>query len=108
MRVGSCCCNALTGNRLASNQVDKAIKLNERRQRFIQSKRWIKISGREIIRQKGIRIEISLVDGCYYLQLDRYPGRHGYDSMEAAKSQIFNLLEEGRAQAYLNRVRQTQ
>ena len=106
MRVGSYCCNALTGTELASAQVDEQTRLDERRQRFIHSKRWIKTGGREIIRQKDIRIEIARVDGCYSLQLNHYPGQHRYASLEAAKSQVFDILEDGRAQAFIKRADQ--
>ena len=103
MQVGSLCCNALTDNHIASALVEKHNKLEERKQRFVRSKRWISISGREIIRQKGIRIEISPAEGKYTIQLDHYPGEKRFDSIKEAKSHVFDILEDGSAKDYISR-----
>ncbi|MCP3690224.1 MAG: HNH endonuclease [Gammaproteobacteria bacterium] len=104
MQVGADCCNALTSTELATNRLDADKKLSERKRRFINSKRWLKISGREIIRQKDIRIEISQRDAKYYIQLDRYPGEMGFESLDAAKAHVFAILEDGQAESFLNRM----
>lgn len=103
MLVGSLCCNALTGNEIASGLVDQQTKFEERRRRFVRSKRWMTISGREIIRQKGIRIEISLNEGKYAIQLDHYPGQRAFETMQEAKSHVFDILENGKARKFICR-----
>jgi REP element-mobilizing transposase RayT len=103
MQVGTVCCNALTGTELANNQVNKQNKYDERKRRFIDSKRWIKISGREIIRQKGIRVDIAEFEGKYRIQLDQYQGRKGFASIEEAKLHAFTIIEDGSAKEFLTR-----
>jgi len=103
MQVGSLCCNALTGSELASEQIDSQNKLDDRKLRFINSKRWIEISGRSIIRQQGIRVEITETDGYYHIQLDKSQGRESFESLESAKAHVFNIIENGSAQMFLNR-----
>ena len=103
MLVGSLCCNALTGNEIASRLVDKQTKFEERRRRFVRSKRWMTISGREIIRQKGIRIEISLSKDRYVIQLDHYPGQRAFETIQDAKSHVFDILENGIARKFISR-----
>jgi len=101
MQVGTYCCDALTGTDIASRKIDHQNKYDERRKRFVRSRRWIKISEREIIRQKGIRIEIAKFDGRFYLQLDQYPGKNGFDTVGDAKSHVFDIIEDGRAEKFL-------
>lgn len=103
MLVGSLCCNALTGNEIASNIIEDQVRLNERKQRFVLSKRWVTISGREIIRQKGIRIEISQNKGKYIIQLNHYPGEKRFNSVIDAKSHVFDILENGVAENFIHR-----
>ena len=80
-------------------------RFDERKQRFVTSKRWMQISGRHIIRQQGIRIEIDSKQGEYRIQLDQYPGKLVLDSLEAAKSHAFNIIEDGSAKIFLTRRR---
>ena len=103
LQVGRLCCNALTGSEIASEQIDRQSKFDERKLRFINSKRWIEISGRSIIRQHGIRVEITKTDGCYHIQLDKFQGRESFETLETAKTHVFNIIENGRAQIFLNR-----
>ncbi|MCP4491184.1 MAG: hypothetical protein GY820_28300 [Gammaproteobacteria bacterium] len=104
MSVGADCCNALTSTRFATDRLEADKKHGERKRRFINSKRWMKISGREIIRQKDIRVEISQHDGKYHIQLDRYPGEQEFESLDEAKSHIFKILENGQAKSFLTRM----
>ena len=103
MQVGTFCCNALTSTEIASRQIDEQQKYDERKKRFVLSKRWLNISGREILRQKGIRIEIAETKGRYFIQLDQFPGQKGFDTLNAAKSHVFDIIEDGSAKEYLNR-----
>jgi len=103
MQVGTYCCDALTSTTTASEQIDTQNKHDQRKQRFIRSKRWIKIFGREIIRQNGIRVEIMLIDGKYKIQLDRYPGKLEFSSIDDAKAWVFEIVEDGRAGRYLEK-----
>lgn len=101
--VGSLCCNALTGNEIASETINRQQKYDERRKRFVRSKRWVKISGREIIRQKGIRIEIAQNNQCYSIQLNQYPGNREFETIELAKAHVFDILENGLARSFIER-----
>lgn len=103
MQVGTYCCNALTGTEIASRQIDKQNKYDERKRRFIRSKRWIEICGRVILRQKGIRIEIAKHNGQYRIQLGLYPGQNCFDTLDSAKSHVFDIIEDGSAQRFINR-----
>lgn len=103
MQVGTYCCDALTGTEIASRQIDKQNKYDGRKHRFIRSKRWMEISGRAILRQKGIRIEIAETGGQFYIQLDCYPGRIKFDSLDGAKSHVFDIIEDGSAQSFIDR-----
>ncbi len=105
MQVGTFCCNALTSTEIASKQLDQQNKYDERKRRFTRSKRWVEISGRAILRQKGIRIEIAKSDDQYYIQLDLYPGQIGFDTLDAAKSHVFDIIEDGSAQKFITRIR---
>ena len=103
MQVGAYCCNALTGTEMASMQMDKQTRLDERRLRFVNSKRWIEISARSIIRQQGIRVEIAKLEDYYHIQLNQFQGRESFDTLPAAKSHVFDIIEDGRASKFLKR-----
>ena len=103
LQVGTHCCNALTGTEIASKQLDRQNKYDERKRRFIRSKRWMEISGRFILRQKGIRIEIAKFDHQYHIQLNSYPGRIEFDSLHEAKSHVFDIIEDGSAKEFITR-----
>lgn len=106
MQVGGLCCNALTDNEIASSLIERQHKLDERKKRFVRSKRWKSISDREVIRQKGFRIEISQIDGKFTIQLDHYPGKKKFNSVNEAKSHVFDILEDGSAERFVYRSKQ--
>jgi len=101
MQVGAYCCNALTATELASSQMDAQQRFDDRKHRFITSKRWIQISEREIIRQDGIRIEIAVISDKFRIRMDHHLGELEYETLELAKAQAFDVIESGRAQRYL-------
>jgi len=101
MLVGAYCSDALTGSNLASNKMSMLQKCEDRRVRFVQSRRWIKTLGRYIIRQKDIRIEIFRDQGLYRIQLDKFPGREKFQSLKDAKNHVFDVIEDGSAEQFL-------
>ena len=101
MQVGAYCCNALTSSELASAQMQAQQRLDERKQRFLTSKRWIQTCGRHIIRQSGIRIEIAVISGKFRIRMNQYLGELEFETLEQAKAKAFEAIETGQAQNYL-------
>ena len=101
MQVGAYCCNALTATELASSQIEAQQRFDDRKQRFITSKRWIQTSDREIIRQGGIRVEIAVIGDKFRIRMDWHLGEFEFETLEQAKVQVFEVIESGRAQRFL-------
>jgi hypothetical protein len=99
MDVGIICCDNLTGTTLGSER--KTVM--DRRVAFTRSRRW---KG-NVLKQEGIRVEIRPFPGedAYQVCLDVFLGRVRHVSRDDARAAVFDLFEDGVAQAFIERQR---
>lgn len=101
LAVGTVCCDNLTETQIASNHVESLKRFRSRQSRFVCSKRWKESPTSSFIRQKQIAIEIKKVGPSYRIQMGAYLGKQIFSSCEAAKQLAFAVIDDGRAEAYL-------
>ncbi len=102
LEVGETCCDHLTDTTEAGNHMDSVRRLESRRQRFIQSKRW-KPGDNGVLRihQKGANLAIEPVDHNYRLLVNTTQGQRRFPSIVDAKAFVFELFENGKLEAFL-------
>lgn len=104
LEVGETCCDHLTETTEASDYMESVRRLESRRQRFIQSRRWKPGDNGLIgINQKGIHLATEAVDQSYRLKVENTAGVRCFSSVNDARSFAFDLLENGKLEAFLAR-----
>ena len=107
MAVGTDCCDRLTGTTDARAYLDQYTKSRAKRKRFVSSPRWQAFhTGEFAIKQSGIRIRISPSNGKFRIFMDGVAGKVNHDTILDAKLKVFELIESGEANAYLERRRE--
>jgi hypothetical protein len=91
LEVGTVCCDNLTSSQNASN----LIKIEGRKQRFLNSKRWIEIAGNHKLKQGLFQIEIFEIEDKYSIKINGIKSTKRYNSITDAKSKIFEIIENG-------------
>lgn len=104
MGVGTVCCDNLTGTKEASNLMDARNRLHARAERFINSHRWVTQGTRYSITQKGININIYGSFSGFQIQMNGNSGKQVFQTIELAKKKVFDVIDNGEAEAYLRRV----
>lgn len=102
LEVGETCCDHLTDTTEAGDHMDSVRRLESRRQRFIQSKRWKPgNSGVLQIHQKGVNLVIEPFDHNYRLLVNTTQGKRRFSSVVDAKVFAFEIFENGKLEAFL-------
>ncbi|MGK6355051.1 hypothetical protein ACMGDH_07465 [Sphingomonas sp. DT-207] len=102
MAVGTDCCDKLTLTTEASEYQTRYIKLVDMRKRFVDSQKWKQTpSGLLTIKRARIVAFIFQNGSKFRVGFDDVEGKIDYDSLLDAKLQIFELIESGKAAAYL-------
>lgn len=99
--VGTVCCDNLTGTEQASDHRE----LLKRKDRFVASPRWSINQGVHSIRQKLMAIEIRPVAGAFRICINGRVGKKTFASADEAKRFVFDVIESGKAEAYLQKKR---
>jgi hypothetical protein len=104
MEVGEMCCDNLTCTEVASNHMESVRRFEDRKKRFVASKRWaLSAAGAPIIKQKGIELEVVCSGEKYRLTANGQPGKQEFQSVQAAKIKAFELIESDVLGGYLRR-----
>lgn len=101
--VGTHCCDILTDSKIASNLVESQRRYEERKKRFLISKRWKELYGVFKIKQGLFDIEIRENDSIYYIKINQLESKKRYKSIEDAKSKVFDIIESGELINYLKK-----
>jgi hypothetical protein len=101
--VGTNCCDNLTGTETASAHA----RLASRRARFVKSKRWKESNGIFSILQKQIEVQIHFTPQGFRICMNEHKGKIFFPTVEDAKKAAFNVIENGKAEKYLNKKRAT-
>ena len=101
--VGTVCCDNLTETQLASNHMESVRRFATRKERFVVSPRWKRSNGRVDIQQKGLVIGIDVAGSTYRIWVNGQPGKKRFKTIDQAKEQVFEVIENGKAEAYLRK-----
>lgn len=97
LNVGTDCCDRLTDTKIVSERMI----YKERLKRFQESSRW-KQSGRRLrIHQKDIYVDIVTIEKGFIVYMNRVRGNKIYQTIDEAKTKIFQTIEDGTAQKYI-------
>jgi len=99
LQVGTVCCDIMTETCVASDLV----KYEERKERFINSKRWKIQDGVIKIRQNLFSVEIKEFESSFYIKIEESESKTKYKSFEEAKIKVFNVIESGELIEYLKK-----
>ena len=100
LEVGTICCDNLTDSDIASNFMESKKKYEGRKERFLKSIRWIEKDGIHFIKQNGFKISIFKNKEIYNIKIHNHLGNGKYESINSAKSIIFDIIENGKLVAY--------
>jgi 5-methylcytosine-specific restriction endonuclease McrA len=100
MEVGTHCCDSLTDTQIASNLVESQRRYDERKDRFIKSKRWIIENNEHKIKQNNFEIEINQVGLEFFIKIQELKSNKPYKTIESAKTKAFDVIESGELMEY--------
>lgn len=106
LTVGTDCCDNLTGTELASNHMESVNRYRSRKKRFQSSSRWQVNALGEFIRQKRMDIQIERMPNGHCLVINQRKGRRVFETVDVAKSAVFELIENGAIERYFKRLEQ--
>lgn len=104
LEVGEYCCDHLTLTTEASDGLREVKRQQERRNRFINSKRWQPSPHGWRIVQKGYEIILRREDAEYLIQIDGKSGKQRFQTANYAKSFLYDRLETGEIEQFMARV----
>lgn len=100
MAVGTDCCDNLTG----TTEATEHRKLLDRKTRFLKSKRWKKTPlGLCLEQGKLLKIEINRESGEHRIHMNGVRGEKTFTSEMAAKTFVFELIQNGKANDFAMR-----
>lgn len=102
IEVGTHCCDMLTDSNIASNLVESQRRFEERRGRFIESKRWKSQGNKYNLKQGVFNIEITCIDNKYFIKIQNLQSSKPYENLEVAKTKVFDVIESGELMEYFN------
>ncbi len=100
MEVGTHCCDALTDTNIASNLVESQRRYDERKDRFIKSKRWKNENNIFRIKQNNFEIEISQEGLDFFMKIQDLKSTKPYRTLDIAKTKAFDVIESGELMEY--------
>jgi hypothetical protein len=74
-----------------------------RKSRFLSSSRWKQTDCGLSIQQKGIAVDIQSLLSSYVIVMNGHQGRKSFISADEAKETVFEVIESGKAEAYLRK-----
>ena len=95
IEVGTICCDNLTDSQVASNFKESRLKFESRKQRFINSKRWVIDGTSQSIKQGLFDIEIFETTGQFSLKINGKTSQIRHKSLHDAKRKLFEIIEDG-------------
>lgn len=101
MEVGTHCCDSLTDTNIASNFIESQRRYDERKERFIKSKRWKIDNNKQMIKQNSFDIEINQVGIEFFIKIQELNSTKPYKTIETAKTKVFDVIESGELIKYL-------
>lgn len=101
--VGTHCCDTLTDSNIASNLVESQKRYDERKKRFLLSKRWKETDGILKIKQGNFNVEIKEINSNHYLKINDLKSNKAYKSIEEAQIKVFDVIESGELVNYLKK-----
>jgi hypothetical protein len=105
LEVGEICCDHLTSTSFATEHMEAHAKHMGRRLRFVLSNRWKKKSGVPCIEQKGISVGVVADGREFRLRMNGVQGKMKFRSVLEAKIAAFEIINSGKAHAYLSGVK---
>jgi hypothetical protein len=106
LEVGEECCGNLTSEQAARGGLDSERRYRARLKTFLSSTRWCSLlTGIYIIRHEGRLIQIHRELDGFHIRIDGVEGRLRFDHLDAAKTAIFQGMENGRIQRYVAKYR---
>jgi hypothetical protein len=106
LEVGETCCDNLTGTEIASTHMESLRRFNNRRKRFVSSRRWLSDkSGAPWIRQKNVNLAIVSEGSQFRLKINGTRGQLIFASILDAKMKAFEVIESGAVTDYFNKKR---
>lgn len=100
LEVGTYCCDTLTDTQIASNLVDSQRRYDDRRERFLNSKRWKHENNIHKIKQSNFDIEIRQIGLNFYIEIQGLTSNKPYMSLNDAKFKTFDVIESGELMEY--------
>lgn len=101
LEVGTYCCDNLTDTNIASNLMESLKSYEDRKERFLKSKRWKVEDNTLKIRQNLFDIEIRQFEKCCNLKIHNLQSNKAYESLNDAKCSAFEVIESGKLIEYL-------
>lgn len=101
--VGTHCCDTLTDSNIASNLIESQKRYDERKKRFLTSKRWKEVNGVLKIKQSNFSIEIKENSSGYDLKIIQFQSKKLYPTMEDAQKKAFDVIESGELVEYMKK-----
>jgi uncharacterized protein YkuJ len=95
LEVGTICCDNLTDSEVASNFKESRLKFQSRKQRFIDTKRWINDGQKYCIKQGLFEIEIFETSSKFCLRVNGKKSKITHDTLDLAKTRVFDIIEDG-------------
>ena len=96
LEVGTVCCDNLTGTNTASS----LRRLQDRKNKFINSKRWKQVDQNYQIKQKKVDVLIYKEAGGYKLSMNQVNGKMRFQSLVDAKEKVFDFIDSGEAEEF--------
>jgi len=103
IEVGTYCCDNLTDSTIASNMMESQRKYNDRKTRFIKSKRWKTLNNVSRIKQGNFDIEIRNVNSNFFMKIHGLKSSVPYLSLNEAKTKAFDVIESGKLSEYMKK-----
>lgn len=101
--VGTHCCDTLTDSNIATNLFESQKRYDERKKRFLISKRWKEVDGILKIKQSNFNIQIRNVNSNFHITINDLKSKRAYESIEKAKIKVFDVIETGELVNYLKK-----
>jgi len=95
LEVGTICCDNLTDSEIASNFKESRLKFQSRKQRFIDSKRWVHDGQKFCIKQGLFEIEIFEKASKFFLNVNGKKSKIAHATVDQAKTKVFEIIEDG-------------
>lgn len=102
--VGETCCDHLTSTSIASNHLDSYKRYEQRKQRFIDSTRWVRDKqGNFQIKQRGFSADIIEFEGSWRIIVNNVKGKKRFENVKKAMVDLFDQIENGKISEFFSK-----